>query len=164
MPGPAGIRIADRLAVDDDVREDQNLGVTRQGELGARADLEVAEPTRKGDLLLGRQFLIVEDQHRVMVVGVVDSFEDVVGQRLRKSTPLISAPTHLLKGWISIVSSCLRGPSVRAWLSQIKPPCGLAAADSEHGPLSLSESATGEPPGRGGASPLAPVLPKKCDG
>ena len=80
MPGPASIGIADRLAVLDDVGEHQDLAVARQRELRARADLEVAEPAREGDVLLGGELLVAEHQDRVPVVGVLDLLERAVGE------------------------------------------------------------------------------------
>ena len=77
-----------------------------QGELGARADLEVAEPARKSDLLLGRQFLVPEHQHRVSVVGVVDFFEDIVRQRLR-----------------NIDTADLGADAIAQWLDFHRVPC-----------------------------------------
>ena len=63
VPGAARIGVSDRLAVHDDVGEHEDLGMAGQRELGARADLELAEAAREGDLLLGRERLIAEHQH-----------------------------------------------------------------------------------------------------
>ena len=80
----AGVAQADRLAVLDDVRDDQDLRVARQLELVQHVDLQRAEAAAEGDLLRRRDALVAEHQHVVVEVGAVDAGEVLARQGLRQ--------------------------------------------------------------------------------
>jgi hypothetical protein len=69
MPMPAGVLRADRLAVDQHIRNDINFWVAKLVELAADIDLQRTETTRERDVLLGGQILITKANDRKAVQG-----------------------------------------------------------------------------------------------
>ena len=77
-----GIDEADRLAILEDVRDDQDLRMAAQQEARLHMHLERAETAAEGDMLLRRQaILVAEHQHRMLVEGAADRGEIRVVER-----------------------------------------------------------------------------------
>jgi len=83
----ARVAEADRLAVLDDVGDDEDLRMAGELELVQHVDLQPAEATAEGDLLRGCDALVAEDQHVVVQVGEVDAAEVALVQRLVEVQP-----------------------------------------------------------------------------
>lgn len=77
----AGVAQTDRLAVLDDVRDDQHLRMARQLELVQHVNLQRTEAAAEGDLLIRRDALIAEHQHVMVQMRTVNALEIVLAQR-----------------------------------------------------------------------------------
>ena len=75
MPVLAGIAQADRLAVLDDVGDDEDLGVVGQVELMQHVDHQAAEAAAEIDVLPRRDALVAEHQQVVVQVRLVHALE-----------------------------------------------------------------------------------------
>ena len=81
VPGLARAPCADRRAVLDDVGDEVDLRAAVDAEAGrVEIELRLAEPAGEGDLLLGRQRLVAEHDHTVLVERRPDCREFVVVQ------------------------------------------------------------------------------------
>ncbi|MOA39018.1 hypothetical protein D3C78_1607640 [compost metagenome] len=72
MPELAGIPEADRLTVLDDVGDDEDFRMAGEQELLEHVDLQLAEQSTEGDLLLGRDVLVTEHQQAVVQMRKVE--------------------------------------------------------------------------------------------
>ncbi len=77
-----GVAETDRLAVLDDVRHHQHLGIARQLELMQHMNLQRTEAPAEGDLLIRRDALIAKHQHVMIEMRAMEAGEVVVAQRL----------------------------------------------------------------------------------
>src|SRR5579872_1989424 len=82
MPVMTGVAETDRLAVLDDVRDDQHLRITRQLELMQHVNLQRAEAATEGNLLIRRNALIAKHQHVMIQMRAVNACEILLAQRL----------------------------------------------------------------------------------
>ncbi|MCY1546196.1 hypothetical protein D9M68_821830 [compost metagenome] len=80
VPELAGIAQADWLTVLDDVGDDEDFRVAGQQELLEHMDLQRAEAATEGDLLLGGDALVTEDQQGVIQMGAMDASEVGIAQ------------------------------------------------------------------------------------
>jgi hypothetical protein len=87
VPEEPGVLAADRAAVLDDVRDHEDLGIARLAAVLAHVLLERAEAAAERDVLLGRQALVAEEDHLVLVPGRLDGAESFVVQRPRQVHP-----------------------------------------------------------------------------
>src|SRR5580700_6896126 len=77
VPSGASFRVADRLAVDDFVGDDENLGFIRNSEFELGIAGRVAEQTCEFHLLAGRQALASQNNRSVMRKGARHTLQSV---------------------------------------------------------------------------------------
>src|ERR1700731_1410977 len=116
MPVLAGAAHADRTAVLGGVGNDDDIRAARHGPWSAEdVELDLAKTAGEGNLLWGRDVLIAEEDHAVIIVGPLDAANVSSSMARAKSTPRISAPSAAPVGTISIDirgSPCWSGRAV----------------------------------------------------
>src|SRR5690606_35790656 len=80
VPEEAGVLRADGPAVLDDVRDDEDLGMARTAAILPDVMLELAKAAAEGDVLLGRELLVAEEDDLVLVQEIDDLPEYVLRQ------------------------------------------------------------------------------------
>src|SRR5690606_14585971 len=98
VPELAGITQADRLAVLDDVGNDEDFRVAGQQELAQHVDLQLTEAAAEVDVLLRGQVLVAEHHHAVFQVGLVDAGEIGVVERLGEVDADYFSAQHGIEG------------------------------------------------------------------
>jgi hypothetical protein len=89
MPGQSGIGVTNGTPLGiQDIREQQNLGVARQGKLRAWANLYRPQTPRKVEQVLGLQALLAKDQDRVGIIRVLNGAEGHLIQGLAEINPV----------------------------------------------------------------------------
>src|ERR1700730_6467909 len=103
MPVLAGAAHADRTAVLGGVGNDDDIRAARHGPWSAEdVELDLAKTAGEGNLLWGRDVLIVEEDYAVIIVGPLDRGECLVADGSGQIDTADLAPSAAPVGTISI--------------------------------------------------------------
>ena len=137
MPGPPGVGVADRPAVGvENIRQQQNLRVARQGELRAWADLDLPEAACEAEVL-GRGELLVPETMTVCSLYAASMAWNVWSSiSSDRSTPTISAPRGAPLGMTCIVPAVDMDQTPHRTLTPWLSVAIIVAMISRHHPTS----------------------------